>query len=166
MFALDVRHAARLFVTNRSFSAIAVLTLALGVGASTAIFSVVDAVLIRAAPLPQAAQLAVIWETDRQSGTTREPGSLPDFLDYRDRARTVIGLAAFLPSEINYTPVGREPQRLQAVAVTDAFFPTLGVQPVAGRAFTPEDMINSQPPTSQGSPYAANSAVWELGIGD
>ena len=52
MFAEDVRHAARLFVSNRSFSAIAVLTLALGVGASTAIFSVVDAVLIRPAPLP------------------------------------------------------------------------------------------------------------------
>src|SRR3954463_4858769 len=92
MFLLDVRHAVRLFVSHRSFSAIAVLTLALGIGASTAIVSVVDAVLIRSAPLPQAEQLAVIWETDRQSGTTREPGSLPDFLDYRDRSRTVTGL--------------------------------------------------------------------------
>src|SRR3954452_20172024 len=140
MFRLDLRHAARLFVSNRSLSAIAVLTLALGIGASTAIFSVVDAVLIRSAPLPRAAQLAVIWETDRQSGTTREPGSLPDFLDYRDRARTVIGLAAFLPSEVNYTPIGREPQRLQAVSVTDDFFSTLHVQPLAGRTFTKDDI--------------------------
>ena len=146
MFAEDVRHAARLFVSNRSFSAIAVLTLALGVGAGTAIFSVVDAVLIRPAPLPGAAQLAVIWETDRQSGTTREPGSLPDFLDYRDRTRTVIGLAAFLPSEINYTPIGREPQRLQAVSVTDDFFSTLHVWPLAGRTFTKDDIGPGRPP--------------------
>src|SRR3954447_3470448 len=140
MFLLDVRHAVRLFVSHRSFSAIAVLTLALGIGASTAIVSVVDAVLIRPAPLPRADQLAVIWETDRQSGTTREPASLPDFLDYRDRSRTVTGLAAFLPSEVNYTPAGREPQRLQAITVSDTFFATLGVQPIAGRAFSSVDI--------------------------
>ena len=162
MFAEDVRHAARLFVSNRSFSAIAVLTLALGVGAGTAIFSVVDAVLIRPAPLPGAAQLAVIWETDRQSGTTREPGSLPDFLDYRDRTRTVIGLAAFLPSEINYTPIGREPQRLQAVSVTDDFFSTLHVRPLAGRTFTKDDIGPGRPPTVMVSAALAQRAFPEL----
>jgi len=162
MFAEDVRHAARLFVSNRSFSAIAVLTLALGVGAGTAIFSVVDAVLIRPAPLPGAAQLAVIWETDRQSGTTREPGSLPDFLDYRDRTRTVIGLAAFLPSEINYTPIGREPQRLQAVSVTDDFFSTLHVRPLAGRTFTKDDIGPGRPPTMMVSAALAQRAFPEL----
>ena len=162
MLPLEVRHAARLFITNRSFSAIAVLTLALGVGASTAIFSVVDAVLIRSAPLPRTSELAVIWETDRQSGTTREPGSLPDFLDYRDRARSVTGLAAFLPSEINYTPLGREPQRLQAVSVTDSFFSTLGVQPVAGRAFTPEDVGAGRPATAIVSAALAARAFPEM----
>ena len=162
MFAEDVRHAARLFVSNRSFSAIAVLTLALGVGAGTAIFSVVDAVLIRPAPLPGAAQLAVIWETDRQSGTTREPGSLPDFLDYRDRTRTVIGLAAFLPSEINYTPIGREPQRLQAVSVTDDFFSTLHVRPLAGRTFTKDDIGPGRPPTVMVSAALAQRVFPEL----
>ena len=64
MIPLEVRHAARQFVASRSFSAIAVLTLALGIGASAAIFSVVDAVLIRPSPLPRAEQLAVIWGTD------------------------------------------------------------------------------------------------------
>jgi hypothetical protein len=90
--------------------------------------------------LPRAEQLAVIWETDRQSGTTREPGSLPDFLDYRERAHSVTGLSAFLPSEVNYTPVAGEPQRLQAISVTDSFFATLGVRPTAGRSFAPEDI--------------------------
>ena len=104
--------------------------------------------LIRPAPLPQADQLAVIWETDRQSGTTREPASLPDFLDYRDRSRTVTGLAAFLPSEVNYTPAGGEPQRLQAITVSETFFATLGVLPTAGRAFTPADIGAAQPPTA------------------
>ncbi len=148
MFRLDLRHAARLFVTNRSFSTTAVVTLALGIGASTAIFSVVDAVLIRSVPLPHAEQLAVLWETDRQSGTTREPGSLPDFLDYRDRARTVTSLSAFLPSEVNYTPIGQEPQRLQAISVSEAFFTALSVTPLAGRTFTPADIGPGRPPTA------------------
>ncbi len=145
MFLLDLRHAARLFFTNRGFAAIAVLTLALGIGASTAIFSVVDAVLLRPTPFSETRRLAVAWETNRQSGTTREPGSFPDFLDYRDRARTVDALAAFLASEVNLTPDRGEPQRLQAISVTEAFLPMLGVQPAAGRVFSAADLVSGSP---------------------
>ena len=64
------------------FTAVAVVTMALGIGANTAIFSVVDGVLLRAAPFKDLDRLAMVWETDRHSGTTREPASVPDFLDY------------------------------------------------------------------------------------
>ena len=140
MFLLDLRHAARLFVSHRGFTVVAVLTLALGIGATTAIFSVVDAVLLRATALPEIDRLAVVWETDRQSGTTREPGSLPDFLDYRERARTIDGLAAFVAAEVNYAPPRGEPERLQALRVTEALLPMLGVRPSAGRTFTAADL--------------------------
>jgi putative ABC transport system permease protein len=145
MFLLDIRHAARLLFSNRGFATIAVLTLALGIGASTAIFSVVDAVLLRAAPFSETARLVVAWETDRQSGTTREPGSFPDFLDYRDRARTLERLSAFVASEMNYTPDRGEPQRLQVISVTEQFLPMLGARPAAGRVFTSNDVAPGSP---------------------
>jgi putative ABC transport system permease protein len=146
MFLLDLRHAARLFVSSRGFTTVAVLTLALGIGATTAIFSVVDAVLLRVTPLPDTAHLGVVWETDRQSGTTREPGSLPDFLDYRERTRSLESLAAFLALEVNYAPARGEPQRLQSIAVSESFLPMLRVQPAAGRVFTSADMREGSPP--------------------
>jgi len=65
---------------------VAVVTLALGIGANTAIFSVVDGVLLRRAPVEDLDRIVVVWETDRDSGTTREPASLPDFVDFRQRA--------------------------------------------------------------------------------
>ena len=83
MLTQDLRYAARLLAGNPGFTAVALLTLALGVGANTAIFSVIDTVLLRGAPVRDIDQLAVIWETDRNTGTRREPASLPDVLDYR-----------------------------------------------------------------------------------
>ena len=139
---LDLRHAARLLVSQRAFSVIAIATLAIGIGATTAIFSVVDAVLLRPAPLAGVDRVAVLWETDRQSGTTREPGSLPDWIDYRERTQSFAGLAGFVPSEVNVTlgPAGGgEPERLQAVEVTGEFLSVLGVTPTEGRGLTGED---------------------------
>jgi putative ABC transport system permease protein len=139
MLLPDLRHALRLFFANTTFTVIAVGTLALGIGATTAIFSVVDAVLLRPSPLPAMDRLAVVWETDRQSGTTREPGSFPDFLDYRERASSVAFLSAFLPSEVTYTPERAEPQRVQTVSVSADFFEAIGIQPALGREFAADD---------------------------
>ena len=136
MTLADVRHGVRLLAANPGFTAVAVLTLALGIGANTAIFTIVDAVLLRRTPLADAERLAVVWETDRNTGTTREPGSYPDFLDYRSRAKTAERIAAFSATEVNYTADGGEPVRLQALAVTSDFFELLGVRPSAGRGFT------------------------------
>src|SRR4051812_3461421 len=148
MFVLDMRHAVRLFSTNRGFTVLAVLTLALGIGVTTAIFSVVDAVLLRPAPLPEWSRLAVVWETDRQSGTTREPGSFPDFLDYRERTRTIESLSAFQAAEVTFTPAQGEPQRLQAIVASESFLPMLGIAPVAGRHFSTSEVQPGGPPSA------------------
>ena len=101
MWSHDFRLAARALSRAPAFTIVALLTLAIGVGANTAIFSVIDTVLLRSAPVRDIDHLAVIWETDRNSGTTREPGSLPDYLDYKQRAQQVEQIAAFMGSEAN-----------------------------------------------------------------
>ena len=81
MLGQDLRYALRLLAGNPSFAVVALLTMALGIGANTAIFSVIDTVLLRPAPVEDIDALAVVWETDRNTSTTREPASLPDYLD-------------------------------------------------------------------------------------
>jgi hypothetical protein len=79
----DLRYAVRALRSSPGFTLAAVLTLALGIGANAAIFSVVDGVLLRPAPFPDIDRLVMVWETDRKSGTTREPASVPDFQDFQ-----------------------------------------------------------------------------------
>src|SRR5262245_54845521 len=86
--AQDLRFGLRTLARNPGFTLVAVLTLALGIGANTAIFSVVDGVLLRPVPLHNAGRLMMVWETDRDSGTTREPSSVPDYLDFQERNRS------------------------------------------------------------------------------
>jgi len=131
----DLRYALRLLAREPAFTATALLTLALGIGATTAVFSVVDAVLVRPIPFPEPHRLVLVWETDRASGTTREPASLPDFLDFQARSRALSALGALSGFEANLTPPHGEPTRLAALAVTHELLPMLGVRPLAGRAF-------------------------------
>jgi putative ABC transport system permease protein len=145
MFIKDLRYALRLLGANPAFAAVGLLTLALGIGANTAIFSVIDTVLLRPAPVRDLPRLAVVWETDRNTGTTREPASLPDFLDYQQRSREVAQIAAFVGSEVNYMPDRGEPIRLQALGVTDALLPMLGVRPLSGRTFTAQEAARGGP---------------------
>ena len=97
----DIRYATRLLLRNRGFAAAALLTIALGVGAATAIFSVVDAVLLRPLPYPDARRLVAVWETDRNSRTLREPASLPDMLDMRRQSRRLDAVGGVIPDELN-----------------------------------------------------------------
>jgi putative ABC transport system permease protein len=145
MLSQDLRYAVRLLAANPTFSVVALLTLALGIGANTAIFSVIDTVLLRPAPVRDIARLAMIWETDRNTSTTREPASLPDFLDYKQRSQRLTQLAAFMGSEVNYTPDRGEPARLQALEVTAELLPMLGVSPVAGRGFSAQEATAGGP---------------------
>jgi len=139
MLRQDLRYAARLLSRNPGFAAAAILTLTLGIGMTTAIFSVVDAVLLRPVPFPDPDRLVTVWETDRDSGTSHEPGSWPDFVDFQQRSRRLDRLAALIADEATLTADGAEPARLAGLSVTRDFLPLMGVSPLVGRAFTAED---------------------------
>ncbi|HEU4935850.1 MAG TPA: ABC transporter permease [Vicinamibacterales bacterium] len=135
----DLRYAFRSFQKTPALTAILILTLALGIGANTAIFSVIDAVLLRPTPFSNLDRLAMVWETDRNTGTTREPASVPDYLDFKSATRTFDELAAIAAGEINLTPEHGDPVRLPVLNVSVETLPMLGLQPIAGRAFTAEE---------------------------
>jgi len=132
----DIRFAVRRLRRAPGFTAVALLTLALGIGATTAIFSVVNGVLLRPPPYPAPDRMVVAWGVYPDFGRTST--SLPDFLDWRDGFARVGELAAF--DEASYTVTGDgQPERARAVAATSNLFRVLGVPPVLGRAFTPDD---------------------------
>jgi putative ABC transport system permease protein len=137
--ARDFAFAWRQLRRTPGFAFVAVLTLALGIGANTAIFSIVDGVLLRPAPFDDLDRLMVVWETDRASGTTREPASIPDFADFQQRSRRFQHLAAFAAAEVTITPEAGDPGRVPALAMTHGFLPMLGLRPLAGRVFLPEE---------------------------
>ena len=137
----DVRFAVRSFLKNPEFALACIVTLGLGIGANTAIFSVVDAVLLRRAPFADADRLAMIWETDRNTATTREPASFPDYLDIKERAGSFAATAALLADEMNLAPASGEPRRVPILCVTHDLLPMLGLSPLAGRGFAPSDDV-------------------------
>jgi putative ABC transport system permease protein len=135
----DIRYAIRSFLKTPALASVIVVTLALGIGANTAIFSVVKAVLLSPAPVSHIERLAMVWETDRNTGTTREPASLPDYLDFKSRSRTFEDMAAMATGEVNLTPDTGDPVRLPMLQMTANALPMLGVRPLAGRTFTAEE---------------------------
>lgn len=135
----DLRLALRMLLKHPGFALVVIVTLALGIGANTAIFSVVDGVLLRRAPVKDLDRLVMVWETDRHSSTTREPASVPDYLDFRARSRSLATLVALMGDEVNLAPPGAEPVRLAALRVTHEFLPMLGIAPLVGRSFTEEE---------------------------
>ena len=141
----DVRFAVRSFLKNPEFALACIVTLGLGIGANTAIFSVVDAVLLRRAPFADADRLAMIWETDRNTGTFREPASLPDFIDLKERSRQVTSFAAFAGAERTITPVQGEPSRVPVLFGSHELLPLLGIKPTQGRTFTKDEDVAGGP---------------------
>lgn len=135
----DVRYAVRSLGRSPGFTVAAILTLGIGMGANTAIFSVVDGVLLRAAPFAGFDRVAMIWETDRASATTREPASIPDYRDFRERARSFEQLAAFTPIEVNLSVPGVDPERIAGLGVSRGYFATVGLRPLAGRVLTDDE---------------------------
>jgi putative ABC transport system permease protein len=130
----DVRFAARLLRRSPAFTAVAVATLALGIGANTAIFSVVNGVLLRPLPFEAADALVVVWETDRASETSHEPASLPDIRDFQARSRTLAVLGGMSAVDLTRTGAG-EAERVAGLAVDDEVLSLLRVRPLLGRAF-------------------------------
>jgi putative ABC transport system permease protein len=139
----DLKFAVRSLSKARGFTVTAVLTLALGIGASTAVFSVANAVLLR--PLPFANPDRLMWISEvRKSGTPMSV-AWPDYLDWREQSKSFEALAAIQRGIVNFTGTG-EPERLDARFVTSGFFDILGVRPALGRTFRPdEDRLGAAP---------------------
>jgi putative ABC transport system permease protein len=132
----DLRFGFRMLVKNPGFTMIAALTLALGIGANTAIFSVVNAVLLRPLPYADPERLVVLWERERNVG--QESPSYPNFLDWPAQSQSFEQMAIARFDSVNLIGAG-EPERLICRQVSANFFSTLGAQPQLGRAFTPEE---------------------------
>ncbi len=134
----DLKHALRMLLKAPGFTIIAVLTLALGIGANSAIFSVVDTVLLRPLSFPNPEQLVMLWGTATDAPTDRGPTSLPDFVDFRDQSQSFSAMAAYTRARRVLAGVG-DPQEIEGVATTSDFFRVLGVSPLLGRTFTAEE---------------------------
>jgi putative ABC transport system permease protein len=156
----DLRYGARMLMKRPGFTLVAIITLALGIGANTAIFSLINAVLIR--PLPFRDSERLVWTFGNiRNGSNRASVSPLDYLDYRNQNQTFEEFAAMLsfPASANLTGAG-EPQRLTASAVTGNFFQALGVQPAIGRAFMLE---NEKPGNDQVA--ILSYALWQSRFG-
>jgi len=139
----DIRYGARMLRKNPGFTAVAILTLALGIGANTAIFSVVSAVLLRPLPYANPQQLIVLRETTQSVGP--HSPSYPDFLDWRKQSRTFSQMAAINNREFNLSGVA-QPENISGYAVSANCLSMLGVRPFLGRDFLPsEDAPGSAP---------------------
>src|SRR5438093_9183964 len=132
----DLKFAIRQLLKNPGFTAVAVLTLALGIGANTAIFSVVNAVLLRPLPYPEPGQLAQL--DTAQSGKASTLISSATFVEVKAQSRSLARIAAYSGGDMTLTGAGSA-ERIVAGAVTADFFPLLGVQPALGRNFTREE---------------------------
>jgi putative ABC transport system permease protein len=137
----DIRYGLRQLWKHPAFTLIAIFTLALGIGANTAIFSVVNAILLKPLPFPEPQQLIAVGMTDtRQKGTQTDLGSLsyPDFFDYRDQNRTLSGVAIYR-DPLFALAASEGAQSIHGVACSAEFFDVLGIKPVMGRAFSRAD---------------------------
>lgn len=141
----DARYAVRTLRQNPGFSLVAIGVLALGIGANTAIFSVVNSVLLRPLAFPDPGRLTIVWETSSQQGVKREGPSGPDFYDWREQSRLYQDLAAVELGTGTLTGLG-EPRQVPAMRVTANLFSVLGARPALGRLFTPQDGQGSRKP--------------------
>jgi len=136
----DLGYALRTFRRAPGFAAVTILTLALGIGATTAVFSVAEAVLLRPLPFADQQRLTVLWESAKKRQFGLIETSYADYRDWRDQSKSFTQLAALNSSNagMNLTGVG-EPIQVDAAPVTHNFFTVLGVKPLLGRTFLPED---------------------------
>src|SRR5215468_10674434 len=139
--ARDMRFAMRMMIKNPGFTAVAVLTLMLGIGACTAVFSVVDAVLMRPLPYRDQDRLCVLWKSVPKKGLERDWTSYPSFKDWKDNNHVFEDLAlVFRPEAARVTlNNGDQAERIQSAVVSANFFTVMGIEPVIGRTFLPRD---------------------------
>jgi predicted permease len=153
----DLRYAIRMLLKSPGFAAIAVLTLALGIGTTTALFSAVNGVLLNPLPYPHSEQLVAVYGS--APGFSQGPVAYLNFLDWQHDARTFSSMATYRNQDYNFT--GRnEAERLSGYMISAGFFSTLGVQPILGRAFrVDDDQVGAAPVVVLGG------GVWQRKFG-
>src|SRR5262245_61195659 len=143
-FLQDIRYAARMLLKYPGFTAVAVLTLALGIGANTAIFSVVDAVLLHPLPLEAPERIVQVWESWKGEGTA--PVAWPKFVEWRQQSQSFESIAACNWGESLALSDGDRPELISGRSISPGFFSVLKIQPIKGRAILPEDVRAGAPP--------------------
>ncbi|HEX6044623.1 MAG TPA: ABC transporter permease [Pyrinomonadaceae bacterium] len=138
MFLQDIRYGLRGLLKRPGFTAVAVITLALGIGANAAIFSVVNAVLLRPLQFQDPERLAILWEDASFAGFPLNTPAPANYVDWKNQTQSFADMAATHETSLNLTGDG-EPQRVATRRVTANFFSVLGVQPLIGRGFLPEE---------------------------
>ena len=133
----DIRYGIRSLLKRPSFTVIAIITLAIGIGANTAIFSVVDATLLRQLPYPESERLVMLWSTG--AAGTPMGSCVPDYREWRDQNQVFEGLGAYWYGDFNLTGDNQNAERVQGAFVTTNFFTVLGVTPALGRGFQAAD---------------------------
>ena len=154
----DLRYGFRTLLKNPGFCAVAVLALGLGIGPNTAIFTMVNAVLLKPLPVPEPNRVVMIWGTLLKSGFDQLPASAADYLEWKQQARSFDYMsAAFTIPEygLNISGIG-DPERAPAALASREFLPALGIEPIAGRNFLPEEDRPGGPPA-----VLISNALWQ-----
>ena len=154
----DLRYAVRLLLQDRWFTVVAALVLALGIGANSAVFTIVNGVLLRSMPFPKPEQLLVMLTRDprgQQSGV-----SLQDFDDWRAATRTLSGMSMVFSGSFNVSDEGRIPEQYPGAYVSANYFKMVGISPLLGRDFGPEDDVPGGPAV-----VMLSNAVWQQRYG-
>src|SRR5215204_3658912 len=156
----DVRYAVRTLLKSPGFALVAVLALALGIGANTAIFSVVQAVLLSPLPYLEPERLVWVREVNPGSDILDEPASAPNYNDWRTQGRSFDAIAAFAYAGGTITDGEREPERVPAMSTSANFFQVIGVAPALGRGFLPEEEA-----TGKNRVVVISHGIWQRRFG-
>jgi putative ABC transport system permease protein len=158
-FWQDLRYGLRMLRKNPGFTAVAVFTLALGIGANTAIFSVVHGVLLRPLGHADPDRLVMIWANDTREKSEKNFFSMPDVQEYRAQLKSFEHLAAFSP-QWSFVLTAGEPERIRGYWVSASVFPMFGIRPLLGRGFTAEEDRAGGPPVA-----VISYALWQRRLG-
>jgi len=134
----DLRYSTRMLLKHPAYTLLAVVTLALGIGANAAIFSIINDVLLRSLPYPEPDRIVTLWENNAKENIPRDDVSPANFLDWRERQQVFSEIAFANPNSLDYASSG-EPEVIRAAAVSKGFFQVFGAGALHGRTFLPEE---------------------------
>jgi putative ABC transport system permease protein len=155
----DVRHGVRLLRRSPAFAVLGVLVLALGIGATVGIFSVVDTLLLRALPYPDAERSVMIWQSNARNRDVRDDVAPANCLDWQEQLQSLETVACVAPSSFDFSGAG-EPEVILAANVSNGFFRVFGVEPIMGRTFLPEEHL-----TGRNRVVVVSHGFWQQKLG-